>query len=80
MLVDHVRERIYLHLQVTDPMTSMTTAPDLSSRGLSAHILRSVFVFFTGLSRLAVRKSGVGRSRVAARFLIERGLLLVISK
>lgn len=25
MMIDHVREKIYLHLQVTDPMTIATT-------------------------------------------------------
>ena len=45
MLVDHVREKIYLHLQVTDPMTLDTTTPDLFfTRLVSAHLRAGVRV------------------------------------
>lgn len=78
MLVDHVREKIYLHLQVTDPMTIATTTPDLFFTRLSAHICAPVFVFLTGLSAWLYANPVSGQPRSPRRFLIERGLLLVV--
>lgn len=77
MLVDHVREKIYLHLQVTDPMTIATTTPDLFFTRLSAHICAPVFVFLTGLSAWLYANPPSGQPRSPRSFLIQRGLLLV---
>ena len=44
MLMDHVREAIYRHLQVGDPMNVATTAPDLFFTRLSAHLCAPTFV------------------------------------
>jgi len=77
MLVDHVREKIYLHLQVTDPMTIATTTPDLFFTRLSAHICAPVFVFLTGLSAWLYAHPPSGPPRSPRSFLIQRGLLLV---
>lgn len=77
MLVDHVREKIYLHLQVTDPMTIATTTPDLFFTRLSAHICAPVFVFLTGLSAWLYANPPSGPPRSPRSFLIQRGLLLV---
>lgn len=77
MLVDHVREKIYLHLQVTDPMTIATTTPDLFFTRMSAHICAPVFVFLTGLSAWLYANPPSGPPRSPRSFLIQRGLLLV---
>jgi uncharacterized membrane protein len=77
MLQDHVREKIYLHLQVTDPMTIATTTPDLFFTRLSAHICAPVFVFLTGLSAWLYANPPSGQPRSPRTFLIQRGLLLV---
>jgi uncharacterized membrane protein len=77
MLQDHVREKIYLHLQVTDPMTIATTTPDLFFTRLSAHICAPVFVFLTGLSAWLYANPPSGPPRSPRSFLIQRGLLLV---
>jgi uncharacterized membrane protein len=77
MLQDHVREKIYLHLQVTDPMTIATTTPDLFFTRLSAHICAPVFVFLTGLSAWLYANPPSGQPRSPRSFLIQRGLLLV---
>lgn len=77
MLVDHVREKIYLHLQVTDPMTIATTTPDLFFTRMSAHICAPVFVFLTGLSAWLYANPPSGQPRSPRSFLIQRGLLLV---
>lgn len=78
MLFDHVREKIYLHHQVTDPMTLDVTPPDLFFTRLSAHLSAPTFVFLTGLSAWLYANPPSGQARSPRRFLIERGLLLVV--
>ena len=50
MLMDHVRERFYLHHQVTDPMDLAATPPSLFFSRFAAHVCAPAFVFLTGLS------------------------------
>ena len=50
MLVDHVRERFFLHMQVSDPLIIETTSSGLFFTRLSAHLCAPIFVFLTGLS------------------------------
>ncbi len=78
MLIDHVRETIYLHLQVTDPMTVDATAPELFFTRLTAHICAPVFVFLTGLSAWLYAHPASGVERSPSGFLFKRGLLLVV--
>lgn len=78
MLVDHVRETIYLHLQVSDPMNVATTAPELFFTRMTAHICAPVFVFLTGLSAWLYAHPASGPERSASGFLFKRGLLLVV--
>lgn len=77
MLVDHVREKLYLHLQVTDPMTIANTTSDLFFTRLSAHLCAPTFVFLTGLSAWLYANPPSGETRSPGSFLIKRGLLLV---
>ncbi|MDP5034712.1 MAG: hypothetical protein NWQ42_01180, partial [Alishewanella sp.] len=37
MLLDHVRERFFLHMQVSDPMDASTTDPALFFSRFAAH-------------------------------------------
>lgn len=78
MLVDHVRETIYLHLQVSDPMDVNTTAPELFFTRTLAHICAPVFVFLTGLSAWLYAHPANGPERSPSGFLFKRGLLLVV--
>jgi len=78
MLVDHVRETIYLHLQVTDPMNVATTAPALFFTRMLAHLSAPVFVFLTGLSAWLYAHPASGAVRSPSGFLFKRGLLLVV--
>jgi len=78
MLVDHVREKIYLHLQVSDPMNVGTTTPDLFFTRLSAHLCAPTFVFLTGLGAWLYANPASGAQRSARGFLIKRGLLLIL--
>lgn len=73
MLVDHVRERFYLHMQVSDPMNPDTTAPELFWTRTSAHLCAPVFVFLTGLSAWLYAQNG----RPLTGFLLKRGLFLI---
>lgn len=76
MLFDHVRETIYLHMQVTDPMTVDSTEPMMFFTRLAAHFCAPLFVFLTGLSAWLYAHPAAG-PRSATGFLIKRGLLLV---
>lgn len=77
MMLDHVRETLYLHLQVTDPMTLPGTAPELFFSRLAAHFCAPVFVFLTGLSAWLYANPPQGQSRDVRSFLLKRGLLLI---
>lgn len=76
MLVDHVRETFYLHMQVSDPMDVTTTTPSLFFTRLAAHFCAPIFVFLAGLSAWQYAHPSSG-PRSATGFLVKRGLLLV---
>ncbi|MCJ2082651.1 DUF1624 domain-containing protein [Methylobacterium sp. J-090] len=77
MLVDHVREFVYLHAQVRDPMDLGLTPPDLVLTRLTSHLCAPVFILLTGLSAsLYARKHG--DRWTASAFLLKRGLLLIL--
>ncbi|RZI57551.1 MAG: DUF1624 domain-containing protein [Rubrivivax sp.] len=77
MLLDHVRETFYLHLQVTDPMTVPGTPPELFFSRLAAHLCAPVFVFLSGLSAWLYANPDGSPRRDVRRFLLKRGLLLI---
>lgn len=80
MLLDHVRETFYLHLQVPDPMVVADTPPGLFVPRMLAHLCAPVFVFLTGLGAYlyASRHAEMGLPRTASGFLWRRGLFLVL--
>ena len=77
MLVDHVRERIYLHMQVSDPMNIETTSADLFFTRLAAHLCAPVFVFLTGLSAWLYAHPSSSDLRSPSGFLFKRGLFII---
>jgi len=77
MLLDHVRETLYLHLQVTDPMTVPGTLPEVFFSRLAAHFCAPAFVFLTGLSAWLYANPPSGLLRPVRGFLLKRGLLLI---
>lgn len=77
MLLDHVRERFFLHLQVSDPMDVSTTDPALFFSRFAAHFCAPIFVFLTGLSAWLYAHPANGIPRSASRFLVKRGLFLI---
>lgn len=78
MLIDHVRERFYLHMQVSDPMDVASTSPALFFTRLSAHLCAPTFVFLTGLSAWLYAHPSRGGVRSPGAFLFKRGLFLVL--
>ena len=77
MLLDHVRETLYLHLQVGDPMAVPGTPPELFFSRLAAHFCAPVFVFLTGLSAWLHAHPPGGTPRPVTGYLLKRGLLLI---
>ncbi|TVL19697.1 hypothetical protein AYI92_10760 [Shewanella xiamenensis] len=77
MLLDHVRERFFLHMQVSDPMDLSTTNWALFVSRFAAHFCAPVFVFLTGVSAWLYANRGYGEPRSAREFLIKRGLFLI---
>ncbi|WP_324699907.1 DUF1624 domain-containing protein [Novosphingobium sp. RL4] len=76
MLLDHVRETWFLHMQVSDPMDARAVMPALFLTRYLSTICAPVFVGLTGLSAFLY-----GRTHSAAqvsRFLVERGLFLML--
>jgi uncharacterized membrane protein len=77
MLVDHVREFVYLHAQVRDPMDLGLTPPDLALTRLTSHLCAPVFILLTGLSASLYAQKHGDRGAASA-FLLKRGLLLIL--
>ncbi|PIF08535.1 DUF1624 domain-containing protein [Janthinobacterium sp. 13] len=77
MLFDHVRETVFLHHQVSDPMDAASVDPALFFTRLAAHVCAPMFVFLTGLSAWLYAHPAAG-PRSASGFLFKRGLLLVL--
>src|SRR5690349_5902226 len=78
MVLDHVRERFYLRVPVTDPMDVATTEPLVFFTRTLAHFCAPMFVFLTGLGAWLYANPANGAPRSATGFLIKRGLLLVV--
>lgn len=77
MLFDHVRETVFMHHQVSDPMDISTVEPALFFTRTAAHFCAPMFVFLTGLSAWLYAHPAAG-PRSATGFLFKRGLLLVV--
>lgn len=78
MTIDHVRERFYLHHQVSDPMDVETTSPGLFFTRLLAHFCAPVFVFLTGLSAWLYQHNSRAEHQPLTGFLFKRGVFLVV--
>lgn len=75
MLLDHIRETWFLHMQVSDPMDARLTMPVLFFTRMTSMICAPVFVALTGLSAyLYSQKHSLAETRA---FLVKRGLFLM---
>ena len=77
MLFDHVRETVFMHHQVSDPMDISTVEPALFFTRTAAHFCAPMFVFLTGLSAWLYANPASG-PRSATGFLATRGALLIL--
>ena len=77
MLIDHVLERVYLHMQVSDPMNIESTSIDLFFTRMLAHLCAPVFVFLTGLSAWLYAHPLREGVQSPSSFLFKRGLFLI---
>lgn len=77
MLLDHVRETFYLHMQVSDPMDIAQTDPALFLSRSLAHLCAPVFILLTGLAAFLYGEKQQGKAAVTA-FLFKRGLFLIV--
>jgi uncharacterized membrane protein len=76
MLVDHMRETIYLHMQVSDPVDVDTVEPALFFTRLTATLCAPVFIALAGLSAwLYGQTHSVAQTR---QFLLKRGVFLIL--
>ncbi len=76
MLLDHVRETFFLHMQVGDPVDARTVLPALFFTRLLSTICAPVFVALTGLSAWLY---GQKHSRAElSGFLLRRGVFLLL--
>ncbi|WP_354687047.1 DUF1624 domain-containing protein [Cupriavidus necator] len=77
MLLDHVRETFFLHVQVGDPMDVNATSPALFFSRLAAHLCAPVFIWLAGVSAWLYGAAGHDRGAVSG-FLLRRGVFLVM--
>ncbi|MFT3964756.1 MAG: heparan-alpha-glucosaminide N-acetyltransferase domain-containing protein [Sphingobium sp.] len=75
MLVDHVRETWFLHMQVSDPVNAHMADPALFFTRLLSTFCAPVFVALTGLSAWLYGQSH-SKAEVSS-FLLKRGLFLI---
>lgn len=75
MLVDHVRETWFLHMQVSDPVDANTSDPALFFTRFVSIFCAPVFVALTGLSAWLYGQSHT-KAEVSS-FLLKRGLFLI---
>lgn len=78
MLVDHVRERFFLHMQVADPMIIDETSHALFFTRFMAHFCAPVFIFLTGLSAWLYAHPTNKPQRNVRSFLLKRGLFIIL--
>lgn len=78
MLLDHVRERFFLHEQISDPMLIDATSEGLFWSRFAAHFCAPVFVFLTGMSAWLYQQSRDQSTSAVRSFLWRRGLFLVV--
>ncbi|MGL4525089.1 MAG: DUF1624 domain-containing protein [Spirochaetia bacterium] len=77
MLLDHVRETFFLHMQVSDPMDVTSTTVGLFCSRTLAHLCAPIFVFLSGVSSnlYAAKYRHIYN---ISHFLFKRGIFLIL--
>ena len=77
MMLDHVRERFYMHTRTGDPMFE-SIEPDLFITRYLTHLCAPVFIFLVGLSAWLYAHPAGLQHRSPAGFLFRRGLVIIL--
>ena len=76
MLLDHIRDTYFIHIQLSDPVNVTETSVGLFLVRLLSSLCAPVFIFLTGLSACLY---GFQHSKIQlAKFLLSRGLILML--
>ena len=78
MAVDHVRERLFYHILVGDPINLEIVSASLFFTRLSSHLCAPVFVFLAGLGAWLYANPKAGVQRSPSHFLFTRARLYVL--
>ena len=77
MMLDHVRERFYMHTRTGDPIFDTIDADLYFTRYLT-HLCAPVFIFLAGLSAWLYAHPAGGQDRSPSGFLFKRGLVIIL--
>lgn len=77
MMLDHVRERFYMHVRTGDPIAD-TIDPDLFFTRILTHFCAPVFIFLAGLSAWLYAHPSPGVVRSPSGFLFKRGVVIIL--
>jgi len=77
MMMDHVRERFYMHVRTGDPIADTIDADLYFTRYLT-HFCAPVFIFLAGLSAWLYAHPGKNVYRSPSEFLFKRGVVIIL--
>ena len=77
MMLDHVRERFFMHTRPGDPMFD-SIDPDLFFTRYVTHLCAPVFIFLVGLSAWLYAHPSEDQTRSPSSFLFKRGLVIIL--
>lgn len=77
MMLDHVRERFYMHVRTGDPIAA-TIEPDLFFTRFITHLCAPVFIFLAGMSAWLYAHPPDRPVRSPSAFLFKRGIVIIL--
>ena len=77
MMLDHVRERFYMHVRTGDPIAD-SIGPDLFFTRVVTHLCAPVFIFLAGTSAWLYAHPKSGEYRSPSSFLLKRGAVVIL--
>lgn len=77
MMLDHVRERFFMHTRTGDPIFDAID-PDLFFTRFVTHFCAPIFIFLTGLSAWLYAHPSNHEPRSPSNFLFKRGMVIIL--
>ena len=77
MMLDHVRERFYMHVRTGDPIDE-SIDPSLFFTRFVTHFCAPIFIFLAGTSAWLYAHPAAGVYRAPGPFLCQRGLVIIL--